>query len=705
MVYSTVRDYLAEKLERLRHEWKTFQQSGEDSQTALETTLDSDLKRYYDRFKPKFRPEDLNRYYQQQHDQIVETLEQKSGLQNFPAEFRIPLNTNDVPANRIPPTGITLIPWKYKSLRIVSATDEVPESGFTVNHRIQYLIDNLYPRYQQFITKYCRPLGTTDATVHDFFKPQVPSQPISPDESDRIISLVIRKLAVAPFLPVHFVDTQYDGRPLSTGTGYHNRRDFEINAHAKFSAPDLYRDKPSSKGYYINAFLQHWRTLIHHIKEYATPFVPHSSQIPELSQLRDFILDYPTMLFTRNHISDRDGVLKQRPVYAVDDGFLTIESMLTFPMHVQARKLECSIMYGLETFRGANQYLDRISMSYRSFFTIDWSGFDQRVPRVITDLFFTDFLERLIVINHAYQPTYEYPTYPGLTPETMFTRIDNLLHFLHTWFNNMIFITADGYAYCRHHSGIASGMLNTQYIDSFANLYIIIDALLQFGCTENEIDEILLFVMGDDNSGFTDWSIIRLEQFVTFLETYALTRYGMVLSKTKSVITMFRNRIQTLSYECNFGMPTRPIGKLVAQLCYPEHGPIPKYMSARAIGIAYAACGMDPTFHSFCRDVYYTFLDDAATNDEHTMQTILRFLPGQFKLADSYLEEINLEQFPTLQQVRDKVRTWQGPLSFYPKWNRAHFIHDPDVVPSPVTTVQDFRLANSISRRNIPTLF
>jgi len=705
MVYSIVRDYLAEKLERIRHEWKIFQQTGEDPKTALETTLDSDLKRYYDRFRPKFRPEDKNIFYQQQHDQIVEALEQKSGLQHFPAEFRLPLNLEDVPPDRIPPSGIDLLPWKYKSMRIVTATDEVPESGFQPHPKIQYLIDNLYPKYQQYISKYCRPLGTTDATVSDFFKPQVPSQPIPKDRSDRIISLVIRKLNVTPFLPIHFVDTQYDKRPLATGTGYHNRRDFEINAHARFSRPEEYAMKPTSKGFYINAFLQSWRTLVHRIKEYGVPFNPFQSDIPLLEQLSDFILDYPTMLFTRNHISDRDGNLKQRPVYAVDDGFLTLESMVTFPMHVLARKLDCCIMYGLETFRGSNQYLDRIAMSYRSFFTIDWSGFDQRVPRVITDLFWTDFLEQLIVINHGYQPTYEYPTYPDLDEHKLFERITNILHFLHTWYNNMVFITADGYAYVRRHAGVISGMLNTQYIDSFANIYIIIDGLIEFGSSDEEIDELLLFVMGDDNSGFTYWSIIKLELFISFLEDYALRRYGMVLSKTKSIVTTLRNRIQTLSYECNFGMPTRPLGKLVAQLCYPEHGPIPKYMSARAIGIAYAACGMDATFHRFCRDVYYTFLDDAAPLDELTMQNILRFLPGQFKLADSYFEEINLEVFPTLQQVRDKVRTWRGPLTFYPKWNRAHFIHDPDVVPPFSKTVLEYRRDNKIARRQIPTLF
>jgi hypothetical protein len=705
MVFSTVRNYLAEKLERIRHEWKTFQLSGESPQQTLDTTLDSDLKRYYDRFLPLFRPEELNRIYQQQHDQIIETLEQRSGLQHFPAEFRLPLDLDDVPANRIPPSGIKLLPWRYKSMRTVTASEAVPESGFHVHPKIEHLVTNLYPRYQYFIDKLCRPLGTTNATVSDFFKPQVPIAPPPQERIDRIIHHITKKLDLTPFLPIHFVDTQYDRRPLSTGTGYHNRCDYETNAHAMFSCPPQYEKSHTSKGYYINAFLQAWRTLVHHIKQFGFPFNPFTTERSTIEQLRDFILDYPTMLFTRNHISDRDGNLKQRPVYAVDDGFLTLESMITFPMHVLARKMSCCIMYGLETFRGSNHYLDHIAKQYCSFFTIDWSGFDQRIPRAITDIFWTQFLEKFIVISHGYQPTYEYPSYPGLSSDALFTRMSNILHFLHTWYNNMVFISADGYAYVREHAGLASGMLNTQYAGSFANLFIIIDGLIEFQCTDDEIDELLLFVMGDDNSGFTYWSITRLEQFVIFLESWALSRYGMVLSKSKSVITVLRHRIQTLSYECNFGMPTRPIAKLVAQLCYPEHGPIPKYMSARAIGIAYAACGQDSIFHNFCKDVYYTFLEDAADNDTHTIEVILKHLPGQFKLADSYLEEIDLSVFPTLQQVRDKVSTWQGPLAFRPKWNVAHFINQPDVVPPSAMTMAEFRRMHNIPRPEVPQLF
>jgi hypothetical protein len=412
------------------------------------------------------------------------------------------------------------------------------------------------------------------------------------------------------------------------------------------------------------------------------------------------------MLFTRNHISDRDGNLKQRPVYAVDDLFIRLESMVTFPAHVQARKISCCIMYGYETIRGANAQLDKIAQSFKSFFTIDWSGFDQRLPRVITDIFWTDFLERLLVISHGYAPTFDYPTYPDLTPDKMFHRLDGILHFIHTWYNNMVFITADGYPYARTTAGVPSGLLNTQFLDSFGNLFLLIDGLIEFGCTPEEILQITLFIMGDDNSAFTLWPISRLEEFISFFESYALRRFGMVLSKTKSIITVMRNKIETLSYRCNFGHPTRPLGKLVAQLCYPERGPRRKYTSARAIGLAYAACGMDSTFHSLCRDIYYEFLDDAVSpEDPMVFHHVQDYLPGFLRIDESVRSQINLSVFPSLQTVYRHVSRWQGPLSYYPKWDRAHFINDPDVIPPSFETMAEYRQRHSLPRRDIPNLW
>jgi hypothetical protein len=695
-----VRDYFHERLAHLKRNWKIFQSTSEDPEHTLEIHNDSDLDRLERSFKFNFLDEQVNERYKSEASNIEHILQQNNENKGFPSEFYISRSLDTLPDNRIPPSGIIPLPYEFKRSQIVTATELVPETGFHIEPRIMRIVKSRYPQYLNYVRQYVRPLGTTDATVNDFFKSQSPSDPIPQDRRIRIISLVKNFLAITPYLPVHFVDSLYDKTPLHTGTGYFNRHSFKMAAHALFSAPKEYSQRPTSKGYYINAFLELARTLIHNIKKFGSP-LPYSS--PSLEDLRHFFLTRPTMLFTRNHISDRDGNLKQRPVYAVDDLFIRIESMLTFPAHVLARKIDCCIMYGYETIRGSNRELDRIAQYYKTFFTIDWSAFDQRMPRVITDLFFTDFLESLIVISHGYQPTYDYPTYPDLSPEKMFQRTSNLLTFLHTWYNNMVFVTADGFAYARSCAGVPSGLLNTQYLDSFCNLFLIFDGLIEFGCSDAEIYEIFLLVMGDDNTGFTLWPITKLEKFIEFFERYALERYGCVLSKTKSVITILRNKIETLSYQCNFGRPIRPLGKLVAQLCYPERGPKPKYTSARAVGMAYAACGMDSTFHAFCRDIYYEYLDDSTiSTDPDFFSHVQAHLPGYLRADESLREQFTLTEFPSLQTVIRHVSKWQGPLSFYPKWDRAHFINDPDVIPPSSITMAEFRASNEIPRPEIP---
>lgn len=364
-----------------------------------------------------------------------------------------------------------------------------------------------------------------------------------------------------------------------------------------------------------------------------------------------------------------------------------------------------ALMYSYETIRGGCAILDHIARSYESFLCIDWSSYDQYLPRCITDLFFTRFLRSLIIINHGYQPTFDYPAYPDLDEHKLFKYMDNLLHFLHTWYNNMIFVTAEGFAYARDYCGVPSGLLNTQYLDSFGNLFLIIDSLIEFGCSTAEIHEIVFFVMGDDNVLFTLWSEDRLHTFLTFLEKYALNRYNMKLSKTKSVLTVLRSRIEILSYRVNFGRPKKPIDKLVAQLCYPEHGYKDKYMSSRAIGIAYAAAGEDETFHEFCHDVYHTFLPYSVAPTPQNIESAKYYLPGYFKMFDDISDVIDFSSFPSIEKVRSKYTTWQGFLSLDKKWDPSWFVNPPFVVPPSAKTMADYQAENSICTRDTPILF
>lgn len=730
MPFNAVRNYFAERLIRLKREWMTFQSSDRDPNLTLDISQDSDYRRYY--ASARYNPDNEAKHLalNKEYSTLVEAFRDNNDRKHQPYELHqpIPPDAAPIPEHRRPIDGIKLVPLMYHYGHVIHdplpqlqfdlseySTDSVepidnvdPEYGYPISFKIYNLICSRYPCYTSVINDYCRPLGTVDATFLDFNKEQVPSAPINPTRQENVLHHIFKFLDAKPYQPIHFVDTQYCKTPLVTGTGYHNRYSFKQRAHAKYSHPEEYALMTTSKGYFYNATYENARTLVHFIKQFGLPFklefdltegdLTDEQVQTYIDKSNDFFNDYPTLLFTRNHISKRDGPLKVRPVYAVDDLFIIIELMLTFPLTVQARKPSCCIMYGLETIRGSNHYIDYVARSYSTFFSLDWSSYDQRLPRVITDVYYSDFLRRLIVINHGYQPTYEYPTYPDLDEHKLYERMNNLLYFLHSWYNNMTFVLPDGYAYRRTYCGVPSGLYNTQYLDSFGNLFLIIDAMIEFGFTSYEIDDFILLVLGDDNTGMTIIPIDRISKFIEFLEKYALERYNMVLSSTKSVLTSLRSKIETLGYQCNYGNPKRDISKLVAQLCFPENGLKPHTMAARAVGIAYAAAGQDTMFHSFCQDVYNIYrLDykpDARANLYFQRQVLQNLEDGMPDLTTPIVPP-----FPSLYEVREMYSSYKGPLSFAPKWNESHFIHDPDVTPPNPKTMRDYEIENNIPIR------
>nr|UCW41646.1 RNA dependent RNA polymerase [Kacheliba Partiti-like virus] len=488
--------------------------------------------------------------------------------------------------------------------------------------------------------------------------------------------------------------------PLNTGTGYFNRHSYKTRALARLTRPEPYRDKPTSKGFFYNATYKKERHIIHNIKHSKSPRNERkvkSGMISRSKVVKTFFAKRTTMLYTRNHISLKPKE-KCRPVYNVDPVFLKLEAMLTFPGMVQMRPMSSCVLYGYETIRGGCHYLDHIAKSFNSYFTIDWSSFDQRVPRPITDIYYTDFLESLLVISHDYSPTLDHhPEQPQPT-DVFFKKMSNLLHCLHEWYNSMVYITADGYAYQRLFAGVPSGLLNTQLLDSFVNLYLIIDGLLEYGFSPDEIRTFKFFIMGDDNSGMTNLPLQELEKFIAFFETYAQERWNMTLSQVKSIITSLRNKIEVLGYQVNFGTPYRLIDKLVAQLSYPEHGLKPKYMSYRALGIAYAAAGQDYEFHQFCRDVYMAFIEDKADLTSELKDKLRKHLSGAMRSDDDIFTDINFGKFPSIEEVRSVYREWKGSLQYSPKWDYSYFLTKPFVEEENYITMEQYRKIHNISR-------
>lgn len=595
------------------------------------------------------------------------------------------LDVTRLPRCRIPTDGIKIVPLKYHRQKVDRIPDEDDNVGDETHPDIHDTIHRKYPKFIPALTNWCRPHATTEAVFRDFNRAQFPVKEVDPQRLQTIMELILWALDVKPYPVLTFNDVLFAKLPLNTGTGYYHKRSYAATSHAKYSSPDEYKDLTLSKGHFINYHYPLFHSHVHSIKRHGLPFrIDKQPTTREEWKKISIRLQYyfncrPTNLYTRLHISKRakDEPKKARPVYGVDDGFLHLEAMYTLPLIVQARKMSCAIMHSLETLRGSNHYLDQVAQDYKSYLTIDYSRFDQTAPRVITNKYFTEFLPRLIFINGPTQRTIAYPEGKGLLKESYFYRTVNCLQFLHLWYNNMVFLNADGYAYKRTCAGVPSGLLNTQELDSFVNLFVVFDSLLEYGLDSETIKTFRFFVMGDDNSIFTPLDIYELNKIFKFIIHYVNERWNMTINGDKCIITDNRQYIETLSYQCNFGRPKKNIIKLCAQLCYPEHGIVEKYMSSRAIGLAYASCGQDKTFYNLCRDVYDLFKDKAEYDDKIKYK-MTKYLPGTIKLLETKDEVLNFEKFPTYEEVCKRVDQWEGELPYKHKWDESYFLDPPN---------------------------
>lgn len=255
----------------------------------------------------------------------------------------------------------------------------------------------------------------------------------------------------------------------------------------------------------------------------------------------------------------------------------------------------------------------------------------------------------------------------------------------------MIFLSQDGYAYKRTNAGVPSGLFLTQYLDSFGNITLLYDALIEQGLSDNEILDIILYILGDDITGLTNMDITKMFIIISKCIDYLEHRWNVEISNVKTILTSLRGKIKTLSYECNFGLPKKDIHKLLAQFCYPERYFKPQYQAYRAIGFAYAACGQSTIFHKFCEEVYKEFKDDMADiNDEK----IRNYIPGQFSYLEDNFDKKIFEKFPTILDVLDQISTYHGPLSFTPRWRDSHFINDPDHEYDDYITISEYEKGN-----------
>nr|BAT24485.1 defective RNA dependent RNA polymerase [Rosellinia necatrix partitivirus 6] len=320
-VFNNVRNYLQERLQHVKREWQIYQATGASSSNMTEERIqqlqDLDTRRMFHTARNAFdtttnTPGPVSRITEEQRrliydaesDKIMNALRQHDEMRSQPFElFMTRPDSDPIPPNRIAAPGIWQSPLQFHTGQIVHADpsttsvlhpdehEDYAESylpgdtdqGYEIDPTIYELLTRKYPEYLPYAQQYCRPKGTTDGTFRDFNKEQKPCPPLDSDRKEHVLKHVFKRLAIDPYLPLHFVDTQYCKLPLVTGTGYHNRYSYRQKAHASFSHPLQYGSRPTSKGYFYNATYENARTIIHNIKESGVPFNIHFA--PDISWL------------------------------------------------------------------------------------------------------------------------------------------------------------------------------------------------------------------------------------------------------------------------------------------------------------------------------------------------------------------------------------------------------------------------------------
>nr|QLC36820.1 RNA-dependent RNA polymerase [Sarcosphaera coronaria partitivirus] len=680
-------------IRNIYYEWQLRYNAPEDS--AL-SDLNVDYSRTLFSYIDIFTSFKITESYQDKRDSLLERYTSR----DEPFNLHTPIDILDIPENRLPNPGLRVLPLRYhqispgllshngkESLTFLDPfAPETPDSrqpysfdpeidltGSPPAPEILEIIHHWFPAYLPFIGDFCRPPSYGPQAFTDFNRPTEATTPPTTARENDILTIINNVFNIKPYRPLHFVDALAAGTPLNTSASYHDKFDLNSKILGSYSSPSLYADRNQSKGYHMNHMLNTFRRTMHEIK---------LGTLSESWKIQYF-QDHPTQLFIRSQISKRDPTLpkKIRPVYSVDARFLHIEKMLTTNFLAQMRNPQCCVLHGLETFRGAMSAIDNIALYFNAFVSLDWSQFDQRAPLPAIHCYYARFLPSLLIVSHGYFPSrgYENTSFPSY--HTFATKIFNILNFLYTWYRNMVFLSYDGFAYTRLNGGVPSGLLNTQSLDSFVNMYVLADCLLEFGFTIQETSEMIFFILGDDNIFFARQQFSRIADFMIFLESYAKRQHGMVVSVLKSIYTSLRSKISILGYENNYGLPARPIDKLVAQLCFPER-PVPhdkQWMhAARALGLATASCGQDAHFHLLCYMVYQKFKPDTPV------------LTSQFKKTMKYsvLESLDFKidndmtffpDFPTLYEIRSLVQHYHGTFHETDKWPRSLFR---DIPPS-----------------------
>lgn len=348
----------------------------------------------------------------------------------------------------------------------------------------------------------------------------------------------------------------------------------------------------------------------------------------------------------RSHLVHFEDPDKVRMVYGVPKLTLQVELMFLWPYFNFLRKGETPILWGYETMIGGQYRLatevSNWAARLETFLCLDWSRFDKLAQfDVIRDIH--DSWAKFIDFEHGYQKSKGHSQYEDDSVQ---------LRRLFQWMTDAIKFTPvrlpDGSEYIRQHASIASGLLQTQVLDTWYNALMIVTCLLALGI---EVDDNTFAKFLGDDSLIGLPTLIPESDYLEFLEKFGIEakrRFGAILSVKKSLMKPTLQGCHVLGYTYDNAVPKRDEIMLLAQLAYPERHWDYDRMAARAIGIAYASCGQSQLVYNVCKDVFDLCISKGAVPDP---------LGHSWLMFTLEHVSIDLSKFPEFQDLSSKLFT------------------------------------------------
>nr|QHD64790.1 RNA dependent RNA polymerase [Plasmopara viticola lesion associated Partitivirus 9] len=391
-----------------------------------------------------------------------------------------------------------------------------------------------------------------------------------------------------------------------------------------------------------NEIFQYNRTLVHQIKEGHPAFWKNG--VPRTY--------YWTTLHARSHVVGKDEPDKIRAVFGVTKLLLMIENMFIWPL--QATYLndpdKGRLLWGREMIRGGWKKLFaeiHNSGNPNTYLSLDWSQFDKRLLFELIDEVHS--IWRSYFDFSRYQPTSFYPNANPRRPE----RLERLWQWMCYSIKHTPIRLPNNELWSWNYNGFSSGFQQTQLMDSFANMIMILTSLSALGINIDN-KNFWIRVQGDDSliAFYEQIYLIYGPNFLTSLGDTAMYYFNAKLSVKKSQLSDRLHGMSVLSFFNDFGLPARTDEDLLRHLFFPERNQDLARTASAALGLAYAASGCSPAFHNLCEYIWTKLVKEKGFSpNEESIQWLER--AGVFTELD--VKAMLSEEFPTLLELRAQV--------------------------------------------------